>query len=125
MVQTKSRITIRQSRLIDSHTEVCLVSPLAVVVRPCALGLALQAHAVLLLGDAAAVVEGNSCVLLRAWVVGHFHHALLMLHNLWIRASSARILLFSSKFLLMNRSKRDLGVHVQEGSQLAIYVHLR
>merc|ERR1719359_620156 len=52
------------------------------------------------------VVKGDTSVLLCAWIVGHLHHALLMLHNVWVRAPSARILLLHIFELgLLNRSK--------------------
>merc|ERR1719460_2518097 len=76
----------------DSDPGVLLVGPLAVVVLPGALRLALQAAHVLLLDDAAVVVERNASVLLRARVVLHRGAALLVLNNGWVRAASARVL---------------------------------
>merc|ERR1719263_2515189 len=88
------------SRLKDSDARVQLVSPLAVVVRPGALALARQAPPMLLLGDAAPVVEGNAGVLLGARIVGHRNHAFLVLHHIRVRATSAGVLLDGCELLV-------------------------
>merc|ERR1719161_2507759 len=93
------------SPLRDGHAGVQLVGPLGVVVRAGALGLALQAHAVLLLDDAAVIVKGNTSVLRRARVVGHADGALLVLHDGGVRASGAGVLPDVVKLLLRCSSK--------------------
>merc|ERR1719198_2136787 len=93
------------SWLTDGNSEICLVSPLAVVVWASPLGLACQAPSVLLLDHTAPVVECDTCVLLRAWIVGHGRHAFLVLHNCGVRATSARVLLNLCQFFLLNRCK--------------------
>merc|ERR1719265_1353875 len=97
------------SRLKDGDAGVQLVGPLAVVVRPGALALAREAPPVLLLGDATAVVEGNAGVLLSAWVVGHRHHALLVLHHVRVRAAGAGVLLDGGE-LLVAHGREGVGV---------------
>merc|ERR1719161_3493592 len=110
------------SRLGDGHAGVQLVGPLGVVMRAGALGLALQAHAVLLLDDAAVIVKGNTSVLRRARVVGHAHRALLVLHDPRVGAPSAGVLLERVELLLACRREGagagDLRLQVQEGSEL-------
>merc|ERR1719247_4097275 len=81
------------SRLVDSDAKVRLISPLAVVVGASTLALARQATAMFLLDNAATVIEGNTCVLLCAWIVRHRYHAFLVLYDLRVRASSAGVLL--------------------------------
>merc|ERR1719335_151999 len=81
------------SWLKDSDARVQLVRPLAVVVWAGTHALALQAHAMLLLSDAAPIVKGNTCVLRSARVVGQSCHALLELHHIWVRAPSTWVLL--------------------------------
>merc|ERR1719386_24173 len=85
--------THNRSALVDGHAEVLLVGPLAVVVRPGARGLAPKAAPVLLLRDAARVVEGHAGVLRGARVVSHGHLALLVRHDVRVRAPGARVLL--------------------------------
>merc|ERR1719157_458385 len=82
-----------QLRFDDRHTSVLLVGPLAVVVLPRALRLALEAPHVLLLHDAAVVVEGDAGVLLGAGVVLHGGAALLVFHDGWVGAAGAGVLL--------------------------------
>merc|ERR1712224_469763 len=112
------------SRLSDGNTKVGLVGPFAVVVRASALALAFQAHSMFLLDNAALVVKGDTCVLLRAWIVSHLHHAFLVLHNMGIGASSAGVLLDGIQLLLLNRSERHFAAHVQERTQLSTNIHL-
>merc|ERR1719235_2464487 len=83
----------RHLRFDDRHAGVLLVGPLAVVVLAGALRLALEAAHVLLLDDAAVVVERHARVLLRARVVLHRGTALLVLDHRRIRAPGARVLL--------------------------------
>merc|ERR1719335_1563465 len=82
----------RHLRFDDRHAGVLLVGPLAVVVLPGALRLALEAAHVLLLDDAAVVVERHASVLLCAGIVLHRGAALLVLNNGWVRAARARVL---------------------------------
>merc|ERR1719393_230421 len=112
--------TSGNSWLRDGHARVQLVSPLAVVVRAVALRLALQAQAVLLLGDAAPVIKGNAGVLLRARIVGHFHHALLVLHNIRVGASCTRVLLDACELLVSCCREGELRPHVQERAKLVL-----
>merc|ERR1719420_2855915 len=88
-----AELLLNCSRLTDCDTKIRLISPLAVVVWSSALGLACQAPPMLLLDNAAVVVEGDACVLLSARIVRHPHHAFLVLHNMWIRTASAGVLL--------------------------------
>merc|ERR1719329_289826 len=105
------------SMFIHCDAKIGLVCPLAVVVWPRTLRLAAQAATMLFLRDAARIVEGDSGVLLRAWVIAHARHALLVRHNMWICASCTRILLDVLQFLLLDRSKAHFTVHIQEGAQ--------
>merc|ERR1719235_1551419 len=79
-------------RLDDRNASVFLVSPFTVVVFAGSLRFALKAAHVLLLDDAAMVVEGNASVLLCARVVLHRGAALLVLDNGRVSAAGARVL---------------------------------
>merc|ERR1719235_1109858 len=95
------------------------VGPLAVVVLPGALGLALEAAHVLLLDDAAVVVEGDAGVLLGARVVLHGRRALLVLHDVRVRATRAGVLLRlggqSRGQQLQEADRCDRALHVSRG----------
>merc|ERR1719321_2448913 len=90
MLSTQS---LHRSGLVDGDAEVGLIGPFAVVVWASTLRLALQATSMLFLGNATRVVKGDTCVLLCAWIVAHGHHAFLVVHDVWVRASSTGILL--------------------------------
>merc|ERR1719335_1009069 len=93
------------SWLKDGDTRVELVGPLGVVVGTGTLCLAPEAAPMLLLDGAAVVVEGNTSVLLRAWVVPHLNLALLILHDVRVRAPGTRILLHLAELLCPSGGK--------------------
>merc|ERR1719158_740395 len=78
----------------------------------------------LLLDNATSIVECNTRVLLCAWIIGHRHHALLVLKDRRIRAASTRVLFLCGELLLLNRGECHFRAHVQEGSQLSANRHL-
>merc|ERR1719428_671883 len=79
----------------------------------------------LLLDHAALVVERNASILLGAWIIGHFHHAFLVLYHSRIGAAGTWVLILELlELMLLNRGECNFRVHVQEGPQLSINIHL-
>merc|ERR1719281_211755 len=101
------------SGLRDGDARVLLVGPLAVVMLPGALRLALEAPHVLLLDYAAMVVEGHAGVLLSAGVVLRGGLALLVLHDMGVHAAGARVL----DLRRHQRGEREKAEHSARGRE--------